>query len=581
MSFPPTVAPREGPADRRFVMAKAFAITTTETSIRLDDKRRAEFSCTVTNTSRRRLRARVKIDALESAKEEWFSVATPDDSHGATRGGTLELDFPADATYQLTVRIEVPPDAVIGKYACRVNAHAEDNPDEDFAEGPVVAFELKKAEEKKKKAFPWWIIPVIVGVLVIAGVVIYLVLPKKVEVPAVTGIPVADARVRLEDVGLVAAEAEEPTAAVAQGQVIRQEPEPGTEVKRGSEVALVVASAPPIKPDLTVTFVQAPGSAEPGENIGQGIRLRVRNAGTAVAPQGYVVEVLLSTDQNLPPGFAQESAQFREDMLLAGSRITIVDELQAGSEKIFQVQGLATIPDDTPNGTYLLGARVDPNGQVDEFDETNNVDLRQLTVARPKPDLSVSFVLAPTTAEPGENLGQRMRLSVRNQGRGVATAGFVVEILLSTDRNLPPGFAQESGQFREDMLLAGSRIPIVEDLRPGALKQFQVQGLATIPGNTPNGTYLLAARVDPNNQVDESNEGNNADFRQITVERLCIVPNVRTRQQGAAIQLIRNAGLNPVVRRRPGFPPLNIVIIQAPDPNSKVKCGTDVTITVR
>ena len=62
------------------------------------------------------------------------------------------------------------------------------NPDEDFAEGPTVSFEVPAPAPKKP--FPWWIVAVAAAVvLVIGGLTAYLMMrepapPKQAEAAA-------------------------------------------------------------------------------------------------------------------------------------------------------------------------------------------------------------------------------------------------------------------------------------------------------------------------------------------------------------------------------------------------------------
>lgn len=216
-------------------MARVFTITAADNSVSLKKDGSGEITFTVSNVTARPIRGRVKLVALESAKPEWLSIA-----------GESERDFSPGATHQVTVKIAVPSNTPPAMCSFRVDAENIANKDEEYDEGPSVAFKVEE-QKKEAKAFPLWIIPVIVGVLVIIGVVVYLIIPKSVEVPSVTGVPVTEARDRLADAGLVATESEEAAKDVEAGQVIRQDPEPGAKIARGSEVALFVAAAPPGK----------------------------------------------------------------------------------------------------------------------------------------------------------------------------------------------------------------------------------------------------------------------------------------------------------------------------------------------
>ena len=64
-------------------------------------------------------------------------------------------------------RSRLPTGTKPGTYSVRCDAVAEENPDEDFTEGPSVSFEV--AAEEKKKGFPWWIVAV--AAVVILGAI--------------------------------------------------------------------------------------------------------------------------------------------------------------------------------------------------------------------------------------------------------------------------------------------------------------------------------------------------------------------------------------------------------------------------
>ena len=134
----------------------------------------------------------------------------------------------------------------------------------------------------------------------------------------------------------------------------------------------------PLRPDLVVLIV-APRSANAGDEIGQDIRIRARNMGLVAAPgtvgridpdNGYMIDVVLSTDALLPEGFASLSENFVEDMLLRGGRIGTTADLAPGVVRGYPVG--ATIPADTPTGWYVLCARIDPGNKVAESNEHNN-----------------------------------------------------------------------------------------------------------------------------------------------------------------------------------------------------------------
>ena len=157
-------------------MARVFAITTAATSFRLDPQGGAETSFTVSNASGRPLRGRAEVRATDPAQQAWLSVV-----------GDVERDFPPNSTHQIAVRVAAPPGSPAGKSSFRLDMVSAQNPDEDFAEGPTVSFEVPAPAPKRR--FPWWIVAVAAAVvLVIGGLTAYLTMrepaPKKEEVAA-------------------------------------------------------------------------------------------------------------------------------------------------------------------------------------------------------------------------------------------------------------------------------------------------------------------------------------------------------------------------------------------------------------
>lgn len=92
--------------------------------------------------------------------------------------------------------------------------------------------------------------PALIGLLglALAGLLAFLWLRgdsggdgPRLQVPAVQGLPAADAQARLTQLGLKATLLQEPSVAVAVGNVIRSSPSAGTAVEAGSNVILVVS----------------------------------------------------------------------------------------------------------------------------------------------------------------------------------------------------------------------------------------------------------------------------------------------------------------------------------------------------
>lgn len=151
-------------------------------------------------------------------------------------------------------------------------------------------------------------------------------------------------------------------------------------------VALATVSAcPPAKPevigkppDLIVAFEGVGSELVAGRPLGPGAWTVARNTGTGPAPgtgsgrDGYMIDVVLSTDEVVPQGFATYSASFREDVLLRGGRASNTTDLAAGGSARFSAEN-DEVPADTPEGHYHLCARIDPGRSVREISEANNL----------------------------------------------------------------------------------------------------------------------------------------------------------------------------------------------------------------
>ena len=172
--------------------APSFTVTAASEKVTLDDSGAARASFMVTNTSPQELRGRLLTRPRDAAKPEWFSVV-----------GESVRDFAPSASEQVVVQLGVPPGSPAGSYSFRLDAVSEVDPDEDFTEGPSVAFQVP--EPPKKKPFPWWIVIVAAAVvlLIVIGVVVFLLVRDsgKAAVPAIVGQPEPARKPMLKDAG--------------------------------------------------------------------------------------------------------------------------------------------------------------------------------------------------------------------------------------------------------------------------------------------------------------------------------------------------------------------------------------------
>jgi len=161
-------------------------------------------------------------------------------------------------------------------------------------------------------------------------------------------------------------------------------------LKAAEKTPAKVIGGPPTAPDLKVS-ISGPGAARAGDDIGPLLKLIGSNAGGAAAPgttgtldpaHGYMIDVVLSRDMNVPPGFATYSPLFSEDVLLQGGRVSNTQDLAPGASKAYPVG--ARIPTDTPAGSYYVCAQIDPGNKVFETNETNNTACMPIRITAKK-----------------------------------------------------------------------------------------------------------------------------------------------------------------------------------------------------
>ncbi|MBN8608382.1 MAG: hypothetical protein J0L81_15810 [Caulobacterales bacterium] len=111
------------------------------------------------------------------------------------------------------------------------------------------------------------------------------------------------------------------------------------------------------------------------------------------------------------------------------------------------------------------------------------------------------------------------------------TAGWMADVVLSTDARVPRGFATYSPAWREDVLLRGGRMSRTNDLRPGAEQMFNGPNVMRggppprpydylafpMPTGLRAGAYHVCVVSDPANVVPELNERDNTTCMAITI----------------------------------------------------------------
>jgi hypothetical protein len=222
-------------------MSSSFTITSPSNTVLLGSTGQGQATFTVSNISGRINRGRARLTPQNPAAAAWITLE-----------GEAERDFEIASTQQYAVTIKVPPKAPPGSYIFRLDMVGMENPDEDYAQGPGVTFQMSSAPSKP---FPWWIVIAAGVVLVAAVIIIFLIISgQKVPVPDVSGLSVAAAQDALKAAGLTPGDTrEEHSSTVPAGILLGSEPPAGEKVSKGSSVTLVLSSGQAATPTFTPT----------------------------------------------------------------------------------------------------------------------------------------------------------------------------------------------------------------------------------------------------------------------------------------------------------------------------------------
>ena len=227
-------------------------------------------------------------------------------------------------------------------------------------------------------------------------------------------------------------------------------------------------------PDLIVASVSGPTSFKQGDPVAATVRLC--NQGTA--PAGATqVELFLTS-----------SSAARVPMGTASVNALAPNECQTTS--------LTGTPAPISEGTYTLGARVDPAKAVAELIEDNNVGTGNRIGVGWRPDFVIKSVTGPASIQPGQPL--TAHIEVCNQG--TLTDQTLVDLYVSSDAIITPHMPSQSSP---DVFV--NRTP-TDMIAPGDCQTV------TIEGNTygvMEGANYLGAAVDVPNNIPEFFEDNN------------------------------------------------------------------------
>ena len=126
-----------------------------------------------------------------------------------------------------------------------------------------------------------------------------------------------------------------------------------------------------------------PVKAVPGQQLRPEVAVVIENKGS-VAAKNIVLEIVLSSDNQIPQKAAAISDHFVEDVRLGDGR-EVVPLLEVGQQLTVNFSGALKIPEDIPPGKYYLGVVVDPENQISEISKENNIDSGFIMLSVPEP----------------------------------------------------------------------------------------------------------------------------------------------------------------------------------------------------
>lgn len=196
----------------------------------------------VTNKTGEGLTARFSVQIQGAGKAEWYSIQ-----------GEPERPVAAGETQTVTVLAKIPAATPAGQHRIKLRATNVNDPDNDSTDSTAATITIPAVVKPpvKKKPFPWWIIAVAAGVLVLViGVIIaVVVMSGGSKVPKVIGMDYASAVAALKDKGYGAAPEirQAPPGKEPLDKVFLQVPAAGTKADpKTTQVQLTVAGVPTI-----------------------------------------------------------------------------------------------------------------------------------------------------------------------------------------------------------------------------------------------------------------------------------------------------------------------------------------------
>lgn len=194
----------------------------------------------VTNKTGEGLTARFSVQVQGDGKAEWYQIQ-----------GESERAVAAGENQTVTVVAKVPAATPPGQHRIKlraINVNDPDNDSTDSAAATVTVPAVAAATPSPKKPFPWWILAVVGGVLVLViGVIIAIVALSGSKVPNVAGQPYAEAVKALDEAGYKDVKRiDKQTGDKPPETVLDQTPAAETKAKKTETIQLTVAAPMPV-----------------------------------------------------------------------------------------------------------------------------------------------------------------------------------------------------------------------------------------------------------------------------------------------------------------------------------------------
>ncbi|NJO62878.1 MAG: hypothetical protein HC836_33050, partial [Richelia sp. RM2_1_2] len=242
------------------------------------------------------------------------------------------------------------------------------------------------------------------------------------------------------------------------------------------------------EPDLSVTNVSAPQSANLGETIK--VNWTVTNIGDGAVLPDWVDYVYLSDDTTIDENDTQLTTRTINSS-------TPLEFNQFYEEKLVEI----TIPETTATGNKYLLFAADRNDNLPEDNKENNVLEQAITITAP--DLQVQVDSLSISANPTFGQSINLNWTILNNGDGATSLGWRDRLYLSKDRTLGN---------EDDILLWTENINDDFVLAPNG-GTYNGSTTVNLPLNPTllADTYYVLLETDIDNKQIENDETNNTD----------------------------------------------------------------------